>query len=441
MRRSFTVAPGGWAGKTLSFEAPATDPDAKLEITFSGPGTVWLGSASLLPSDHFHGMREDVVALLERMSAPLLRWPGGNFSGDYIWQDGLLPVDQRPSMMSNYHRTLALSDNWDHHELGTDEFIALCRRLGSEPTITINIDPAACPPELAAAWVQDRNGPADSQWGALRAERGHPEPYGVKDRSIGNEIYGEWMQACHCDPPEYARRIAAYAEAMREVDPSIVLMVAGNLTLEDWDRDLIALAGGDFDIISEHEYASEEGAHDVPLSYDDVTRLARWPREVTRARLLQSRQTADQAAPAGKRIGISFDEWNVWHNWFTMPFENEWHVSAIDGVYTAAMLHMLCREAEATGLEMAAYFEPVNEGAIAVMPVLGGPDRGRSGLRAAERSPGPAHDRPRPPTRRQPGRPRLAEPRRPAGLRHGREPQGRARGAHHALLRERAGHR
>ncbi len=34
-------------------------------------------------------------ALLKEIGVPILRWPGGNFAGDYRWQDGLLDVDQR----------------------------------------------------------------------------------------------------------------------------------------------------------------------------------------------------------------------------------------------------------------------------------------------------------------------------------------------------------
>ena len=40
--------------------------------------------------------------------------------------------------------------------LGTDEFLDLCRRFGSEPLITVNI--ATGTAEEAAAWVAHTNG-------------------------------------------------------------------------------------------------------------------------------------------------------------------------------------------------------------------------------------------------------------------------------------------
>ena len=84
-------------------------------------------------------------------------------------------------------------------------------------------------------------------------------------------------------------------------------------------------------------------------------------------RLRSVRRAADPL-PQGTRLEIAFDEWNVWHDWFTKPFDHTWHVGPIDGIYVATMLNMLCREAGPLKLTMAAFFEPVNEGAIEVQP-------------------------------------------------------------------------
>ena len=89
------VRPGAWTEWGFAFRAPAEEPDARLEVTFEGPGMLCVGAASLLPADHFHGMRRDVVELLRQITVPILRWPGGNFAGSYRWEDGLLPVHQR----------------------------------------------------------------------------------------------------------------------------------------------------------------------------------------------------------------------------------------------------------------------------------------------------------------------------------------------------------
>ncbi len=356
---------GEWLRAAFTFTAPRTDESARLEITAETDGTFWVGAASLMPADNFHGMRRDVVELLKEMSVPLLRWPGGNFTRDYRWKEGLLPVDQRPPIRASAPSTLPFTESYDFHEIGTDDFLALCAYLGAEPSLTINM--ADVPPEESADWVQYCNGSAESQWGKVRAERGHPEPYGVKYWSIGNEIYADWMGPAHSDAATYARRIEQYARAMKQADPSIVLIASGAagapVAEAGWDRTVIAGAGEHFDHIAEHHYAKTKGD-----AQDELARLAKIPTTELYTKWGAARQTINAASPGGKSIGIAFDEWNIWHPWFAAPFKNEWHIGSRDGIYVASLLNMLCRESDSLGVSMAAYFQPVNEGAIAVTP-------------------------------------------------------------------------
>jgi len=72
-----------------------------------------------------------------------------------------------------------------------------------------------------------------------------------------------------------------------------------------------------------------------------------------------ARSAIDRDAPSGRRLGIAFDEWNtLWHQSGSVPM----------GLYVAGMLNLLCREAEPTGIDLACYFMPINEGAIQVTP-------------------------------------------------------------------------
>jgi alpha-N-arabinofuranosidase len=43
-----------------------------------------------------NGYRKDVFNAAKELHIGLLRWPGGNFSSNYHWQDGIGPRDQRP---------------------------------------------------------------------------------------------------------------------------------------------------------------------------------------------------------------------------------------------------------------------------------------------------------------------------------------------------------
>ena len=360
------VLPGRWQAKTLDFKSPQTDTNARLAITLDGPGVLSLGAASLLPRDNFHGMRRDVVTLLKQMGVRLLRWPGGNFTRDYRWQDGLLPVEQRPPIKINCAETQPFSDNWDFHEIGIDEFLALCRELDAEPALTLNIDPKICTPEAAAAWVEYCNGSRRTTWGEVRANRGHPRPYHVKYWFVGNEIWGDWMGAAHSDAATYAQRLPQYASAIRKVDPSVLLIASG--LSPEWDRTLIAQAGSSFDLLSEHNYAPEGNAHAPHPASADFAGLPHFPKGDLLSMLQTAQRTEREAAPRGCKIRTVFDEWNVWHNWFVDPSHNEWHVGPIDACFAAAMLNMFCREADNLDMVFAAYFQPVQEGAIRVQP-------------------------------------------------------------------------
>ena len=43
-----------------------------------------------------NGFRKDVLAAAKSLNVSVLRWPGGNFSSNYHWMDGIGPRDNRP---------------------------------------------------------------------------------------------------------------------------------------------------------------------------------------------------------------------------------------------------------------------------------------------------------------------------------------------------------
>jgi alpha-N-arabinofuranosidase len=296
-----------------------------------------------------------------------VRWPGGAFTRDYRWKGGLAALDKRPPIHCPY---LPFSDQFDFHEIGTDEFIALCRELGSRPCITVTMGIPDGPQE-AADWVQYCNGSPDTPWGKLRAQHGHEEPYAVKHWCIGNEIWGEWMGPAYSTAAVYARNLRQFAAAMRKVDPRLVLIASGTdrVTLKnDWDRQVVAEAGDCFDWHSLHYYSPITKALTGPEGAREFARQAREPREGLLPWLREMRRAIDHSSPGHKPIPIAFDEWNLWHNWFTRHYEAQWHIGPIDAVFAAAQLHMFCQESQSLNMVSAAMFQPVNEGLIRVTP-------------------------------------------------------------------------
>lgn len=360
------VPRGPWTEVPFAFQAPATG-EAALEITFEGPGTLRVGMASLLPADHFLGMRLDVVARLKEIGTRLLRWPGGNFAGDYRWRDGLLPADRRVPLPSPLY-TQPHTDGFDHHEIGTDEFLALCRELGAEPFITLNLGLEG--PADAAAWVEYCNGAPDTPWGRRRAERGHTEPYRVRHWTLGNEMGYDHMQG-----PKTTAALhdlgSACARAMRAVDPGVILTASSGWH-RDWYEAIVNPAEDYFENLSHHIYDYVPKVFTGPEGCEAFRRLMAMPaaafhdtglvdgRQDGRRLTLRDIRGLIDARPAGRRpIGIAFDEWNVWYAWYRRP-------GVTEGVHAALMLNHLCREGRRVGVTIGAYFEPVNEGAILV---------------------------------------------------------------------------
>ena len=340
-----------WQRRTLTLQPHTTDRDATLRVRFSGK-RLCLGAVSLLPADHFHGMRREVVELLKQMGVTILRWPGGNFAGEYSWMDGLLPVDMRAPFESCLGiETQPYSMGYDYHEIGTDEFIALCRAVGAQPFITIN--PAWNTPEENAAWVEYCNGSADTPCGRIRAERGHPEPYGVKLWSLGNEFGYGHMEGDNT-PGGYCRLARANGEKMLAADSTITLCSSGPYPSGEWAeksaKPLADIAG----LVSQHFYAHQPMYLEEACIEEEYYACVE-SAEQMRGLIREMRSLLDD------RIQISFDEWNVWYAWYRSS-------NVTDGIYNALALHIFMDEADKQGIGLVCHFEAVNEGMIRVHP-------------------------------------------------------------------------
>ena len=82
----------GMAEAGIHFQVSGDRPRCQTGIDLQRKTALEIGMVSLMPTDNFHGMRRDVVEHFKTIGATILRWPGGDFVGDYRWQDGLLDV-------------------------------------------------------------------------------------------------------------------------------------------------------------------------------------------------------------------------------------------------------------------------------------------------------------------------------------------------------------
>ncbi|HKN36413.1 MAG TPA: alpha-L-arabinofuranosidase C-terminal domain-containing protein [Terriglobales bacterium] len=287
---------GDWKQYKFTVTPSKTDRLAKVAVLFYGKGRLWVDQLSLMPGDAEDGVRRDVFDEIKALRPAFIRWPGGNVAQDYHWMWGVGPRDQRTTWVN-----LSWGNELEPSDFGTDEYIQLCRNVGAEPSITVNVEGRGATAEEAAAWVEYANGAANTKYGRMRVANGHPEPLRVKYWEVGNEIWGSWVRG-HSDAETYARNYLRYAEAMKTVDPSIQLIAVGDNNL-DWDRTVLEIAGSHIDYLAVHHYYGErEMKGDVlnlmahPLHYGDFYK--------------QLATLVHQTVP-GRDIKLAINEWNT----------------------------------------------------------------------------------------------------------------------------------
>ncbi len=337
---SFAALTDSYKKFPLGFTANADTKDGIIEITGTGLGSFHIGTLSLMPADNVDGFRPDTVALLRQFHSGMWRLPGGNFLSDWSWYDSVGDIDTRPPMFDYAWNAMQTND------VGMDEFMTLCKLIGTEPYITVNAGFGDA--HSAAEEVEYMNGSIRTRLGAERARNGHPEPYRVKYWDIGNEPYGAW-QLGRTDLKYYVLKHNEFAKAMREADPSITLLASGNMpedmdltgemrakdtgspkaiegTPEDWTGGLLEHSWGNFDGITQHWYAQSgrhfdlEKAKKLPLDaptdagYDKIDQTpleyARYPANIVHLNA-QAWKRYQQRFPAmlSKKIFLSIDEY------------------------------------------------------------------------------------------------------------------------------------
>ncbi len=215
-----TVPAGSdWTKLDAKLTAKADCSDAMLKIEIPAKSEVSLDMISLFPEKtfkgHKNGLREDLAQTLADLKPKFMRFPGGCVSHGngidniYDWKGSVGPLEARKP----------LPNLWGYHQtrgLGFFEYFQFCEDLEMEPlpvlaagvpcqnssrhshyshdVLTSNGQQCGIPMEDMPAYIQDildlveyANGPADSQWGKVRAEAGHPEPFNLKYLGIGNE--------------------------------------------------------------------------------------------------------------------------------------------------------------------------------------------------------------------------------------------------------------
>jgi alpha-N-arabinofuranosidase len=327
-----------YATVPVAFTSGGSTDNGRLEIVGRGTGSFSIGAVSLMPADNLRGWRHDTVALLKELDSPVYRWPGGNFVSGYDWKDGIGDPDRRPPRKNPAWKGVESND------VGIHEFMELCREIGAEPFIAVNTGLGGV--EGAAEEIEYVNGAPDTPMGKLRAQNGHPLPFGVAWWAIGNEMYGDW-QLGHMPLSQYVKKHNRVVDAMRAVDPTMRPIAVGNLG--EWSREMLARCADHMSLLSEHLYWQDK---------DSVAaHVAQVPQAIRRIAETHRTYRRELASLTGKDIRIALDEWNYWYG------ANEYGELGVryflqDALGVAAGLHEFFRQSDI--FFMANYAQTVN---------------------------------------------------------------------------------
>lgn len=304
-----TVVSAGdaWGKRESVLRAEADSEAACLTFRLIGSEALDIDMASLMPKDRLGadwpggGLRRDLAEALRELKPRFLRFPGGcvaegswKWSNLYRWKDTVGPAEER-------------KENWNtwgymqSYGIGFYEYFCLCEEIGALPLPVVGSgvlcqarEPAESPmmDEELRAWTLDildliefAAGEADTVWGSLRAEMGHPEPFDLRFIAIGNENWGNI----------YFDRYEKIRQAVKEKYPEITCIVANGPVAEGslyYSGRRAILSRFPEDVIDEHYYMESSWFLKNTHRYD------LYPRET---KIFLGEYAAHESAAGGRR--------------------------------------------------------------------------------------------------------------------------------------------
>ena len=238
---TFTVSGKEWKKYEYTLTAAQDCPNASFQLLSLTTGVMDIDMVSIFPQDTYkgHGLRKDLAQALVDLNPKFMRFPGGcvvhgggdGFWDTYRWKTTVGPRETRKG----------IKNTWGYHqsmEMGFFEYFQFCEDAGMEPLPILPCGVScqgtnggwnmrtqaqdAVPMEDMQEWADEAldliewaNGPADSKWGKVRADAGHPEPFNLKYLGLGNE---------EKITPEFEERFKFIYDQVRAKYPDIVIV-------------------------------------------------------------------------------------------------------------------------------------------------------------------------------------------------------------------------
>ena len=276
-------ANGKWAKYTATIKAIESDPKAQFALTGDKAGALQLDVVSLFPptfKNRPNGMRPDLAQMLADMHPRFLRFPGGCFvegqntpDNAFRWKRTIGPIEEREG-----HQNV----NWGYRTsdgIGFHEYLQLSEDLGAKPLYVVNVGiwHGGCDPyDKIDSWIEEcldaleyANGDVSTPYGKLRAENGHPEPFGLEYIEIGNENYNFHMDNNSDQSDHYPERYIQFYNAIKARYPEVKCI--GNV--ESWGTDDPSWRNEHpVDMVDEHYYRSPDWFAERFKKYDSYPR-------------------------------------------------------------------------------------------------------------------------------------------------------------------------
>ncbi len=285
-----------WKKYKITLRPDETLEKATLRIFMEtrGGASVDLEHISLFPADTWKGreggLRKDLAQALADLHPGIFRFPGGcivegtDLETRYNWKNTVGPVENRPLNENRWEYTFPhrfYPDYFQSYGLGFFEFFQLSEDIGAEPLPILSCG-LACqfqnddinahvPVDQLDPYIQDAldliefaNGPADSKWGKVRADMGHPEPFNLKYIGIGNE---QWDAL-------YPERLEPFIKAIRKAYPNIKIVGSSGPNSEGEQFDYLwpEMKRLGADLVDEHFYRPYDWFLSQGTRYDNYDR-------------------------------------------------------------------------------------------------------------------------------------------------------------------------
>ena len=314
---------------------------------------IWVGKDSTIPN--VNGLRLDVIEGVRESGLTVFRWPGGCCAEKYHWQDGV-GKDRLPRV---HFANDTNNGIWDM-SFGTDECIEFCRLCNMEPMFVCNVSTGST--EEFRAWFEYCNAPANTKYGAMRAENGHPEPYNVLLWGIGNTDENTWKLAynSYIYGADYLRFTAALDDAWLEPVTTVGLGFSIRHGHHEWPAEVMDIVTGKGtkpgpDMLSVHHYlgSMKDAKCGGSIDFTDeeyhylLDSLVQYEKDIDFHRTL-----VEEHACKSRPTYLAIDEWGIWHKEATIESGQRQHQTMRDAIFAALAMHIFYRNSDFVKMAM-----------------------------------------------------------------------------------------